>query len=218
MGKIILVPPPIRMEYMKPNPAAPSYMSHTTYPVMFNMPTSGENISMNASVVIPNPSTVNEYYDPMIMYTKFYNFSTREGYSGSYMIHRVHTSELKKTFWGHQEIEKIAASMHGDLLLQIEETDQSGMGSMGWNFAATDMRDAQIVSHFPSRRKDHRFDTPKLLRSEIKEWVQHNVRGEWDHFEHQWGAPKDEFYIKDDNEAIHFKMKWFGVEPEEEAA
>jgi hypothetical protein len=213
MGKVILVPPPSNKQYLKANPSFGNTNSGVfmNFPVMFT-PNYDGNSGLNATVSIPMPVTEVECYDPMQAYMRFYNFTSKRERGCGYMIHHVY--DIEKTFWGHGEIEEIATSMYGDLLVQI---DEGNGGNNSWNFMACDYKDYKIVAEFPSRKKSHRFEISKLLRKEIQVWISENVKDDYDFYENAgWLATNDEYFIKDDVEAIHFKMKWFGAEPDSE--
>ena len=233
MGKVVFVPPqqltslPIHMPYGAPT---------KSYPVMIypTVPSLDPALStLQGSVQIPEPSTTLQIYDPLFTYLAFYSLSHHRHHG---LIHSVSSSEIPKLFWSHAEIEAIAEVQHGDLLVQINDGSSTffrgpeppeGVNSMSvsqhWVFALTDTRDAlcNSLAIRLATRKKHMFSIDMELREQVRAWLKEHAT------EHQlfelgnvhnpygWGSQqngKDEVFIRDDLEAIHFKMRWSGQE------
>lgn len=208
MGSIILVPPSAKISYVS---GIPSY-EHTQYYVMYN----GGYIPAGPPAFVSIPKTVPQehYYNPMMSYHAFYRMGSRPRFSkravtSSPMIHSIAADAINKKFWGYEEIVEIVSDFHGNLLIQIEDTL--------WNFSATDTRDSRTVMDFVGRRKNNHIRVKREFRSEVGKWLSDNCLGDYDLIENNssYGLDhEDDVYVRDDIEAIHFKMRWFGTEPE----
>ena len=208
MGSIILVPPSSKISYVS---GMPSSYEYAQYYVGYD----GGFIPAGppAFVRIPKAVPQEHYYDPMMSYHSFYRMGSRPRISkravtASPMIHSIAADDINKKFWGYDEIVEIVSDFHGNLLIQIEDTR--------WNFSATDTRDSQTVMSFVGRRKNHLIRVKREFRSEVGKWLNDNCLGDYDLIENNYGSYEDEVYVRDDIEAVHFKMRWFGAELEDE--
>jgi hypothetical protein len=216
LGSVILVPPSMRFD--TPDTSFGPSSQHQIVPVQF----AGQSSMLSATITLPQPKVMNQMYDPMWSYMAFHGMSGRPRVSNrtmnsSPMVHSMEAMAVNKAFWGHAELVEIVKGFHGDLLLQIETqlTDQYGNSNTSrWNFSATDIRDIEAVTGFVGRQKSCRIVTHKEYRGEITDWLRSQCT-EYDLFEASTWLHEDEVYIRDDTEAIYFKMKWFGLVPDD---
>ena len=208
MGSIILVPPSSKISYVSNMTSSYETIRHH---VMYDGGFTPAGPS--AFVTIQKPMTQEHYYDPMMSYHAFYRMGSKPRISkravtSSPMIHSISVGDINRTFWGYDEIIEIVSEFYGNLLIQIEDTR--------WNFSATDTRDSRTVMDFVGRRKNNHIRVKREFRSEVGKWLSDNCLGDYDLIENNssYGLHEDDVYVRDDIEAIHFKMRWFGTEPE----
>lgn len=215
MGSIIIVPPIQMIETHEPNMAP--------IPVMF----SGSYGNMTAQVVPQPPVKMQNMYDPMQAYHQLYSFHTmgtsnynqavnrrrNSSYISSFgpIIHTLTLDAVNEKFWDKQELIDIVKAFAGDLLLQICPAEAR------WNFAVADQVDASALQQLMMHQKSHKFEVDPNLRPLVKPWLTEHVT-EFDHIcdSRTNTTTKDAIFIRNDVEAIHFKMRWFGKSAEDE--
>jgi hypothetical protein len=220
LGKVILVPPQFNFEI-------PNRTSDMTLAVSFSnsysiyQPSSSSTYyptpPITASVTVPATQWHYDVIDPLGDYASYFemgfkgqnNRKSKRKKHPSVLVRSIDTLLLERMFWDHEDLEQFVEPWEGDLLLQV--------GKTRWSFCCTDVIDVKKLETLNTRQKNHRLITPSQLRKEIYAWLCNNAQ-EFDMYE----VPDvrentfDEIFIKDDAEAIHFKMKWTGVEPNEE--
>jgi hypothetical protein len=225
MGKIILIPPSVTIQsQLMGGNTNYSFGGAVSYPVVFNPTmvynggTATDATGLTAMVSLPTPQFTSEIYDPMKSVDEFFNLgvikdqsaiSVRKIKPPSIMFHSLHASMINGMFWDHYELEALVEPFVGDVLIQISQ--------YSWAFGCTRSEDAPLLDDLFKHKKKHYFSTPTLLREEILEWVKEQC-DEYDFFRNGRVElnQNDTFYIRNDAQAIHFKMKWYGVEPEVE--
>ncbi len=215
MGKVILVPPPVRLSIPVPQDSSKFQGMMRSHPVQFM--NSGDG--MSGMVMIQDPKEDMVMIDPMFTYGDYYGLNGSYGgsrvssriHQSSAMIHSMEATQVVHAFWDHRDLEEQIESFIGDVLVQID--NQSREWSRRWNFSVLDMRDSQALQMMMGRRKNHRIEVHEEFRDECIKWMRENCT-EYDYFDKSFKPMHDTYYIRDDTEAIHFKMKWYGMEPE----
>jgi hypothetical protein len=225
-AKIVLIPPPFRINYLTERFGG-QFASDTNYtPIQF----SSSGSSMQGTIQTQNPLPSDELYDPMMTMGDLFHFPTakighRVEKEASRMIYAMTREHISRAFWGRKHLEEIVAqTFTHDLLVQIDNglirhSDEFST-TPRWNFSPTSPDDQEALSFLINiKEKEHRFQNHYLLRDEIIAWVRENCRKDWD-YDPKGGSfigngNLDEIFIRDDVEAIHYKMRWYGAEPPE---
>ncbi len=179
-------------------------------------------LSSNVYGVVSGSVTVkinynSEYIEPLNAVTEFYQLNAVAN-TNVVRVRRNDTSfsstawttmtrdDVRKAFWDHTEIVDEVANWYGDLILQITQ--------YGWVFCPTDRRDKESFDNLLKRHR-HCFDIPVALRDSVIEWLNNNG-AEYDYHKAENFATKDIVYVRSNQHAVHFKLRWYGQEPEDE--
>jgi len=207
MGKIIIVPPKMVISIPVPNDGRAEFTGTTTpYPVNFS-----GGVMQSGSVLIKEPHNKTVIYDPMDSYGDYHSYlfryADRESFRSSITIRTRERHQISRSFWSLKELEELLTQLVGDVLVQIDG------GTGAWSFAATNSLDNASLEEILNRQKSHHIRVNKGLRNEIIDWLENNVT-EYDFFDGYYYESEDTVCVRSDKEAVHFKMKWVGAEPE----
>ena len=218
MGQIVLVPP--RVRYQK---AAPSYGGEmTSHPVMWSgmPPINNDGVACNGSVLVSKPTT-EHVIDPLMAYSGLINFGKYSVGSrdtknpcGSYTnwMGSLSVEDLRVKFWDFSEMQDfVRDNMVGDLLAQHNEDEGR------WQFVVCHNADMLAWSTRISQHKAHEFALDGRLKDVVKIWLDAEC-GIYDLIENRgYGQVYPiRVYIKDEDEALYFKMRWSGADVERE--
>ena len=204
MAELILVPPAYQKTvYLPPNP---SYHQSEIYRVDYT----DMSKYVQASVRIPQPTFMDMAVNPLDDMINFYTL----GKDGSNIINQnLSHDDVSRRFWGKEDIhEMVRRWFHDDLLIQINSvgdtynynTEQS---KKTWRFCFTDKRDYQtFMADYYIKIKNHRFFAKKAGLFDLENWLKSNTTHGFDIIASYNSA---EIFIKDYEEAVHFKMACF---------
>ncbi len=218
MGQIVLVPPAMRYQRIQSG-----YGNADMTPVVFQpMPPVQDHCVIQGHV--PIPKTIEMISDPMIAYQGLVNFGRFQvgardttTQAASY----VHTwptqlsiDELRAKFWDFSEIQDfVRDNLIGDVLAQYNE--EGGR----WQFMVCHVKDHIAWDARVSQTKAYEFALDGRLTKKVTDWLRAEC-GIFDLIESRGynGPYPIRVYIKDEDEALYFKMRWSGIDVEKELA
>lgn len=217
MGHVVLVPPKART--LRPQSG---YSSETTPVVFYPSAPVQDNCVVQAHV--PIPKIVEIITDPMFAYTGLLNFGQSQSgardkrpataYYGSWPT-QLTLDELRTKFWDFTDLrEFVRDNLASDLLAQYDEDTNR------WNFLVVDAVHDQIVWNTRvSQHKAVEFALDHRLKDRVTAWLKTEC-GIFDLIENRgYGATHPiRVYIKDEDEALYFKLRWSGIDVEKELA
>jgi hypothetical protein len=131
---------------------------------------------------------------------------------------RVTDLDINNKLWDYTEFRKFVDGVNGNVLLQREGDMSSNVN--GWRLAFSDPRSlVEVRDWFRSLVKNYRIETTMTSdqHTEMEVWVNERIRGPhvvtggWSNQLRNVVA-----VIKDPNEAMEFKMRWYKIAPPEE--
>lgn len=213
MGQLVLVPPPMKVQRSESG-----YGAGMTPVVFTPSPPIQDHVVVQAHV--PIGKTVEMIIDPMFAYTGLLNFGrhqvgARASATGGY-VHNWPTSltvdELRCKFWDFNELQEfVADNLKGDVLAQY--SDDNGR----WQFVVCRSDDQLIWTTRVSQTKAYEFALDHRLLDLVTRWLKDEC-GIFDIIETRGynGNYPFRVYIKDEDEALYFKMRWTGIDLESE--
>jgi hypothetical protein len=189
-----------------------------------------ESSSLHAHVTVPIQTIVEELYNPVQAAVELYGLGylrdsqkiVRKTKRVQFdpVFHSVSGIGIGHMFWDFQDIEDYVKSWVGDLLVTINTNNMSGNSisqNAQWGFCVTRSEDTQRLQDMLVRRKSLNFQCAASLRAKYVEWLDQNTT-EYEFIEDcsKDFDKEDLLYIRSDTEAVHFKMRWFGVKLEDE--
>lgn len=211
MGNVVIVPP---------TTVVTRPVGTEMTPVVFSPrhPTGDDGQNLYASV--SQTKIVEMNHDPMAHYSSLINFGywqvgakmQDKAPSGVSQPMTISYGDLRKKFWDFAEIRDfVRTNFEADLLVQYYEN--TGM----WAFFTCCSADYAVWNVRLSQHKAVEFALDYRLKSKIEQWL----RTECGIFDlmvvHGYGSNHSiRVYIKDDDEALHFKLRWYGVDVEKE--
>lgn len=211
MGRLVLIPPKVRTL------AEGGGSKHA--PVMFNNdPTDSDGNSTFGSVVVQNTITV--VHDPMDAYSSFINFGKYQvgakGISSHSGIYSPWTSslaveELRVKFWDFEELETFVRDNFVGMMMVQYDVD-----SYRWNFIVCNPTDSSTWNTRISQHKAIEVAVDRRLQSLVHAWLKAEC-GVFDILDvDRYGSSYIRVFVRDDDEALYFKMRWAGVDVEKE--
>lgn len=216
MGQIVLVPPKV-----KTLRSQSGYGSDIT-PVVFSpLPPVQDHCVVQGHVAIPKMNEV--VTDPMFAYTGLLNFGrsqtgARDNRPASAFYGSWPTSltldELRTKFWDFTELrEFVRDNLESDVLAQYDEDNNN------WTFLLVDANDHTAWNTRVSQHKAVEFALDSRLKDRVTAWLKAEC-SIFDIIENRgYGTVYPiRVYIKDPDEALYFKLRWFGIDVEKELA
>lgn len=196
-----------------------------THPVFINPgPLTAESppnmLAMTATVTLPDPETYHYVIDPMRGHLEYAAFGRSSfGKRGTHrvkpsvMLMTISAGEMANRFWDKDDFEQwVEANCDGDVLAQHDGY------AMNWNFGCLSNGDYFKLSQRLGQPKSHPFKVDARLNKQVREWLEEQTT-EYDLFELSvFGGMKGHstYYVRDENEALHFKMRWDSVDVDRE--
>ena len=218
MGKVILVPPSINFETHKHDGTNNYGSGADTHMVQGSIPNAGGPLLSAAGglfVNIPRPRVDFHFHDPMLAFSSYYSlgnisphrFAGRRTAATPGMFNPLTLTQVNYNFWDYLEIEELARTLVGDLLVQIDEKNDK------WNFGGNVLEDHQKIIARIYSAKSHciRGKMSRDDAEEMKDWMSEHC-SVWDLFVDNFGRAEGAVtaFIRDDKEAVHFKLRWYG--------
>lgn len=132
---------------------------------------------------------------------------------------RITDADITSKLWDYTQFSDYVDGVNGKVLLQREGGTNSSNGH-GWRLAFSDDRSFdQVQSWFYSLVKNYKIETSMTSDQykEMEAWVKDRILGPH-HFTGGWSNQTRNVIatIKDPNEAMEFKMRWYKIAPPEE--
>lgn len=215
MGHLVLVPPAMNIQRSETG-----YGAGMTQVIFSPTPPVQDHCVIQAHV--PIPKSIDMVVDPMFAYQGLVGFGRyqtgardKNNPTGSYVGHwptMLSIDELRCKFWDFSELQDfVRDNLKGDVLAQYSEENSR------WQFVVCHAADHIPWSTRISQTKAYEFALDGRLQERVLKWCQAEC-GIFDIIETRGynGPYPIRVYIKDEEEALYFKLRWSGIDLEKE--
>ncbi|RYD47038.1 MAG: hypothetical protein EOP83_28680 [Verrucomicrobiaceae bacterium] len=136
---------------------------------------------------------------------------------------RLTDHDIHSRLWDYNEFRQNLDLMRGTVLLQRFDSSGGNSNQMGWRIAFAEAESGgEFYQWFHALKKEYRIETSMTTEqfAEMEAWIKTHIQGPRD-IQGHWSNQRRNVValIKDPNEAMEFKMRWYKIaEPEEEDA